>query len=212
MEKELLDKLPFDHPDALRSRRDLQLLNALMGNHRRMARAARKIYRPSDRLLELGAGQGELSAKLRAVLPHLARVDALDLCPPPKDWPSHSRWHRADATTFTDFNAYDWVVTNLLLHQFSDEQLGLLGQRFSTGPRVILAAEPSRRHRHLLQLRALGLFALGRVTRHDGAISIRAGFRGNELPHLLGLNPEQWQWRCHEGLLGQYFMLAERID
>ena len=34
VEPEILDGLPAGHPDAIRSRRDLRLVNALMGNQR----------------------------------------------------------------------------------------------------------------------------------------------------------------------------------
>lgn len=211
VERELLDDLPFDDPEALRSRRDLTLLNALMGNHRSLEAAAMRVFRPGARLLELGAGHGQLSARLRRSPKLNVAVEALDLAPPPKDWPPDTPWHQADVTAFSDFHRFDGIVANLLLHQFSDGQLATMGKRMGEGPRAILAAEPTRRRRHLLQLQALG-FALGRVTRHDAAVSVRAGFCGEELPRLLGLDPDIWRWTCRESVFGQYLMLAERID
>lgn len=212
VKEELLDVLPYDDPEALRSRRDLRLINALMGNYRRMIAISRQLCQPGDRLLELGAGRGELSSRLRRSLPQNIQIDALDLCPEPEDWPSESKWYREDLTEFTEYHRYQGVLANLILHQFSDAQLSRLGKRLSADLRIIIATEPSRRRRHLAQLKSLGLFAFGRVTRHDGAISVRAGFRGDELPHLLGLDSRRWRWQCEENFFGQYFMRAERID
>ena len=62
--------------------------------------------------------------------------------------------------------------------------------------RMIVACEPLRLHR------TARLFALicpciraHPVTRHDGRVSIAAGFRHDELPRLLGLDPAVWHWR-----------------
>ena len=48
---ELLDSLPSQHPDALRSRRDLRWINFAMGNHRWFARTLPPLLRPGDRVL-----------------------------------------------------------------------------------------------------------------------------------------------------------------
>ena len=49
---EILDHLPVDHPAARRSRRDLRLANALMGNHRWLGRELRRTGRPGEAALE----------------------------------------------------------------------------------------------------------------------------------------------------------------
>ena len=59
---------------------------------------------------------------------------------------------------------------------------------------VLCFSEPWRSRWALLQGRLLWPF-LGRVTRHDMAVSIRAGFRRGELPALLGLGDE---WTVQE--------------
>jgi hypothetical protein len=48
------------------------------------------------------------------------------------------------------------------------------------------------------------------VTRHDGPVSIAAGFVGEELPAALGLAPDQWVWSCRTSWLGAYRMIAVR--
>jgi hypothetical protein len=41
-------------------------------------------------------------------------------------------------------------------------------------------------------------------------VSIAAGFCGDEMPRLLGLQPTQWDIDCHTTALGAYRMIASR--
>jgi hypothetical protein len=56
------------------------------------------------------------------------------------------------------------------------------------------------------------LIGANHVSRHDANVSIAAGFRGDELPGLLGLEPERWTWRCTTTLLGAYHLIAWRRE
>ncbi|MGB0144336.1 MAG: hypothetical protein ACPGAP_06145, partial [Akkermansiaceae bacterium] len=56
---EILDSLAGDDPRAVRSRRDLRLINVLMGNERWILKQEMK-----GALIELGAGEGQLTRKL----------------------------------------------------------------------------------------------------------------------------------------------------
>lgn len=211
---ELLDTLPHDHPEALVNRRDLQRLNALMGSHRWLARTLERHHRSGDRVLEIGAGRGEFARRLHGRNGNSSTIhlDGLDLCPEPTHWAAPARWWQHDALSFERYADYQIVVSNLLLHQFEDEELASLGKRLMASARLILVCEPARRRLHLAQLKLLGLLGLGRVTLHDGEISIRAGFLGDELPRLLGLDESRWHWSCKTGLRGQYFMVAKRTE
>ena len=91
VQAELLDSLPHDHPAARQNRRDLRLTNWIMGNHRWLIRSVPRHIRPGERLLELGAGDGELARRLQR---RGRLVDALDLCPAPATWPAAADWHR----------------------------------------------------------------------------------------------------------------------
>ena len=73
---EILDHLPVDHPAARRSRRDLRLTNALMGNHRWLERGLRRHLRPGEAALELGAGDGSFARRANEAG---LEVHALDL-------------------------------------------------------------------------------------------------------------------------------------
>ena len=206
VQAELLDSLPHDHPDALDNRRDLRLINTIMGNHRWLARTLRA-HRGSGRsALEIGAGTGELARRLWR---RHWRADGLDLCPAPGDWPAEAHWHRADLRTFDGFDTYEVVYGNLIFHQFSTSELRAVGSRIQRHARLLLACEPARHWRWQQLFRLLApLIGANHVSRHDAAVSIAAGFRGEELPRLLGLDPQRWTWRCTTTALGAYHLTA----
>ena len=205
---ELLDSLPPDHPDARHSRRDLRLINRFMGNHRWFARTLPPLLRDGERALELGAGTGELSARLDATG---VVIGALDFCPRPANWPSARAWHIGDLRKFDGYASYAVIFGNLIFHHFSDDELSALGAVLRRTARLILASEPKR------SVRAQSLFAwfaplfgANRVTRHDADVSIAAGFRGDELPRALGLDDGNWSFRCETTAFGAYRMVAQR--
>lgn len=208
LQPELLDSLPADHPDALHNRRDLRLVNFVMGNHRWLARTLARELLLGDKVLEIGAGTGELGLRLAA---QGCAVDGLDLWPRPAAWPTSSRWHRESLLTFGGYDAYPAVVGNLIFHQFSAADLASLGRRLRESVRVIIACEPTRRKfSQTLFAVAAPLLGANYVSRHDGRVSIAAGFRDDELPQFLGLDPLQWEWRCQSTVLGAYRLVAVR--
>jgi 2-polyprenyl-3-methyl-5-hydroxy-6-metoxy-1,4-benzoquinol methylase len=205
---ELLDTLPPDGLEARRSRRDLRLINRVMGNHRWMVRTLRARLRPGERVLEIGAGGGELSRRLaRAGI----LADGLDRCPAPDGWPRHLTWHREELGTFGGYANYAAVIANLVLHHLTGPDLAELGQRLRRGPRLICACEPVRRRSSQRLFSLLGpIFGAHAVTLHDAPISIAAGFLGGELPQALGLTADEWSLRCDQTALGAYRMVALR--
>lgn len=208
LQPELLDSLPHDHPDALHNRRDLRLTNLALGNHRWLERALPPLLRPAETALELGAGTGELGLRL---LRRGVNVAGLDLWPRPPGWPSTAAWHRADLRAFEGYADYRVVVGNLIFHQFSDAELAQLGAKLR-GARVIVASEPERRRLSQVFYRTLApLFGANHVSLHDAHVSIAAGFCGDELPRMLGLNSREWNIRCFSTTLGAYRMVAVRM-
>jgi hypothetical protein len=208
LQPEILDSLPPDHPDALHNRRDLRLTNAIVGTHRWFVRIMPTLLQPNETTLEIGAGTGELGHKL---MRRGLKVDGLDLWPRPIDWPKSRAWHVEDLLSFTRYSDYGAVIGNLIFHQFSEADLAKLGAQLTRGVRVIVASEPARRRISQVLYGSLGpLFGANRVSLHDAHVSIGAGFRGDELPRALQLDPNTWDIRCETTLLGIYRMIAVR--
>jgi hypothetical protein len=205
---ELLDLLPPDHPDALHNRRDLRIINRVMGNAGWFQATLPGLVRGGERVLELGAGTGELSAALnRRGIP----VDGLDLWPRPDGWPSERAWHQGDLLAFAHFDRYRVVIGNLIFHQFRDADLAGLGATLRATARVILASEPERRRISQVAMGAVApLFGASPVTLHDAHVSVNAGFRGDELPRALGLAGAGWRCSCTSTAIGANRMVAVR--
>jgi hypothetical protein len=205
---ELLDSLPPESPAAIRSRRDLARINRVMGNLAWFARAVPPRILPGETALELGAGDGALALHLRAS--GLA-VDALDRFPAPPAWPASALWHVADLRGFAAWSGYPVVLANLVLHHLDDDELADLGGRLDRHARLLVFNEPLRRFRcRLLWEFAAPLGGAGPVTRHDGRVSIAAGFRGDELPRALRLPPARWTWHLTETPVGGSRLVATR--
>ncbi len=128
-----------------------------------------------------------------------------------KDWPSTALWFQTNVFRFAGWSGFPMVIGNLFFHHFEPDQLRQIGAQLSLHARVIIANEPLR------QGRTTALFALicpliraHPVTRHDGRVSIAAGFCGDELPRLLGLDSAVWSWRVFETWRGASRLVAER--
>lgn len=207
---ELLDSLSPEHPDALHSRRDLRRINWAMGNHRWFARTLPARLRASERVLELGAGTGELAHRLAA---RGVAVDGLDLGPRPGNWPAAQRWHRGDLRAFAGYSGYAAVYGNLIFHHLTDGELTELGSQLRRTARVIVASEPTRSAHAQRLIAVFGrVFGASHVTLHDAHVSIAAGFLGDELPRLLGLDPAGWDIQLGTTRLGAYRMAASRRE
>ena len=205
LQPEILDSLPPDHPDARHNRRDLRIINRVMGNPRWFLRELPPLLRPGERVLELGCGTGELARLLQA---RGISVDGLDLWPRPETWPAAREWHSADLLEFDGYGDYPVVIANLILHQFSDADLSRLGKKLRAA-RVVLACEPARSRRSQFMFAALSpIIGANYVSRHDARVSIAAGFVGGELPRVLGLDGGPWTFRCDRTYFGACRMIA----
>lgn len=205
MTPEILDELPADHPEAVRSRGDLRRINALMGNFRWIRRVLGGLPVELRRsMIEIGSGDGGF---LETIGEEVGTVTGIDLAPRPKGLRDGIDWVRGDV--FLSLPGVggerDVLVANLFLHHFEDgrlEQLGPLLRRF----KALCISEPWRSRTALAGGYALFPF-VNRVTRHDMPVSIRAGFVPGELPRLLGLGSE-WHAREEVSLLGACRLLA----
>jgi hypothetical protein len=211
VQPELLDGLPPEHPDAQHNRRDLRFFNAVMGNYRWLEETMARRARTGDRVLELGAGEGDLGRRLRRRWGEREiHYTGLDLWPRPKDWPAAWGWRQEDITGFANYADYPVVIGNLILHQFEDAALAELGRKWRERARLLVFCEPARRALHLAQLPLARLAGINHVSRHDARVSIEGGFRGGELAQRLGVEKPEWRVEVAETFMGAYRFVAER--
>ena len=203
---EILDSLPSDDPEALRSRHDLKFINFLMRNPN-WIRACHKKFEEIDRVTELGAGDGSL---LNSIYEEGYEVSGIDLQPKPKGLSSEIQWIQGnvchqDPSEFSHTN-----IAVLFLHHLNESQLKVLGEKLRGG-KFLFIVEPHRSLLSILQAYILIPF-VNRVTRHDMIVSIKAGFKKGELPFLLGLDTDvNWSYSEQITLLGSYRLSARRI-
>lgn len=211
LQQELLETYPDDHPDAITGREDLLLVNAVMGNHRWMESMLRQHYQPGWKVTEIGAGDGALSRRfVEAGICEASCLHAFDLAGQPASWPREAVWTQGDLFQ-QPLPDSEVLIANLFLHHFTDEQLREIGRRVPPRTQIILAAEPERRWMHTVMGRFFSWLAeLHPITQFDMQVSIRAGFRDDELPRSLGLDERDWQWQCKATPLGGYRLMAVR--
>ena len=221
VEPEWLDELPADDARAMRSRRDLKRVNALMMNSSLVARELRRVFaeQPPRVIAEIGAGDGTFMLRVAAQLPHwraldVRLIDRQRLVSPATHEQFAALGWRAEAVA-ADVYAWlaqpaasvpDVIIANLFLHHFAPAGLTELLVRLARRTRVLIACEPRRSAGALLGSRLLGLLGCNDVTRHDAVASVRAGFRNEELS---GAWPDRAAWTLHEhayGLFSHYFV------
>src|SRR5690625_4907727 len=170
VQPEILDSLHPNDPDAIASRRDLRLINKIMGNEKWIAKKLFSSLKPNDRILEIGAGSGDLGRFLQKKSSQKP-LDycGLDLAPRPADLPADWQWFQDDLTKFNRFGDFTILLANLILHHFENDDLAELGKKIGHSDlRLIVACEPARFPLHRWQLHLLRPFKLNRVTLHDG--------------------------------------------
>ena len=218
---ELLDELPPDDPRAVRSRRDLHLVNRIMGTRALLLRALdAALDVPPRTIVELGAGDGRmllgLAAKRARRWPG-ARAGLLDMQPVVAaetlaafrelGWPAEVV--AADVFDWlarTDGGAADVVVANLFVHHFEGERLERLLYGIAARARAFVCCEPRRGWLPLAGSHLLGLIGCNEITRHDAVLSVHAGFRGDELSAAWrrAVPKSAGEWRLRETAAGAF--------
>jgi hypothetical protein len=211
LEPEWLDELPADDPRAMRSRRDLQRINALMTNGTLVARELDRVFSgmPPRAIAEIGAGDGTFMLQVAQKMPSRWRapdvvlVDRQNLLGAPTreefvamGWQARAvtgdvfAWLAQPATPMLDV-----IVANLFLHHFDTARLTELLCLIARRTRVLIACEPRRSRRALFASHLLGVVGCNDVSRHDAVVSVRAGFRNKELSALW---PDADAWTLRE--------------
>ena len=214
VEPEWLDGLEASDPRARRSRRDLMLINFVMGNAGSVARALAEALVDGANIADLGAGDGTFMLRVaQKIRPRPVRVE-LQLV---------DRAAATGAETSARFRELHWnatplaveaiewlertpaaldaICTNLFLHHFEPPALRRLLSLVSARTRLFIACEPRRSRIALAASRALWLAGCGPETRHDAVASVRAGFRGDELSQAW---PGTMDWALKESESGLF--------
>jgi len=164
---------------------------------------------PSERprLVELGAGDGTLLArlaKLRADRWRNAVVTLLDMNPAVA--PATLDAVRAVGWTVdvVAAEALEWLeqsprggdavlFANLFVHHFEGERLARLLAGSAARARAFVCCEPRRARFALLGSHLLWAIGCNDVTRHDAVVSVHAGFRDGELTAAWPSGPHRWE-------------------
>jgi hypothetical protein len=227
LQPELLDTLPVDDPRAVRSRRDLQRINAWMRNARHVATCLERVARrvPPECIVDLGAGDGTFlqrwSGSLRTLAPGtevvlvdchratsektLAELRARGFKPRVEQADAIGWLHSARLPPRT------WILANLFLHHFLEENLRATFSVAAEKASIFCACEPRRAWWPMAATRLLPLIGANAVTRHDAIVSVRAGFDGRELSALWPGNGDWRIWERRAGLFS-HLLFAERRD
>jgi hypothetical protein len=225
VQPELLDTLSPDEPRAVRSRRDLQRVNAWMRSHVIMASALGKNLdgHTSQKITELGAGDGNFLLRVAQIISSGwpdTNATLLDLQKnvSPETLAAFSKlgW-RAKPVVADVFNwpqtadAGGVVIANLFLHHFEDARLAELLSLIYRRAKVFIALEPRRARWPLFCSRLLWAIGCNDVTRHDAFVSVRAGFSSHELSSLW---PDKNNWQLTEQSVGTFshLFVARKIS
>jgi hypothetical protein len=197
VEPELLDDLPATDPRAIQSRRDLRRINALMGNAQIIRRFLQKNSTLQNvTIAEIGAGDGNIAKQIS----NSSKLILIDRHPVSPDITQADifEWLRSSPQV-------DVIIANLFLHHFSEKQLREMFRLISSACRCFAACEPRRSPFAIWISKRLNLIGCNEITRNDGVISVRAGFRDAELSALW---PIDSNWRLTErpaGLFSHFF-------
>jgi 2-polyprenyl-3-methyl-5-hydroxy-6-metoxy-1,4-benzoquinol methylase len=182
---ELLDSLPPEQARA--SLRDLVRINRRWGGHSTLRRLLTETVGKADKfsVLDVGAASGDMGACIREWYPG-AVVTSLDYVE------SHLAGSAGPKVVGDAFglpfkdHSVDYVFCSLFLHHFSDEQIVRLLKGFGEAARKAVLAIDLERNPIPYYFIAWSRPLLGGdpVTVHDGAISVEAAFRREELEDL----------------------------
>jgi SAM-dependent methyltransferase len=185
LQPELLDHA--EPEEARRNLADLVRINRMFGGHAVIRRALARVVRNDQTfsLLDIGAASGDSARVIRKLYPaaSVTNVDSnrvnLGAAPMPK------LVANAFQLPFRP-DSFDYVLCSLFLHHFDDGQvIELLRSFYGLARRALVICDLERHVLPYLFLAASKpLFRWGRITVHDGLISVRASFRPRELLDL----------------------------
>ena len=211
IEPELLDQLPADDVRAIRHRRDLKVINAVILQSGIMAKAITERWTgdPPRALLDLGSGDGTFMLSIaRRLVAHwpgvtITLLDQRDIVSTDTREAFATLGWKAQTVSADVFgylrglkpSSVDVVTANLFLHHFDQRQLSDLLALVAHSSRVFVACEPRRTKIALRSSRLLWMIGCSEMAVHDAVVSVRAGFKENELSELW---PAKDSWELRE--------------
>ena len=175
----------------------------------RRASASARRHAPL-RILELGAGDGSLALRIaRRPAPrwHEVELTLLDRQALVSEatgtafaqlgWTLRPltvdvlEWARAPTQQQLS-GRWDLAVANLFLHHFEEDGLRELFAAIADRCDTFVACEPRRSLPALVGSRLMPALGVSADTLHDAVVSVRAGFRGNELSRLWPVSAPRW--------------------
>ena len=167
VQPEWLDQMQADDPHALNSRRDLQKVNAWMGNVGIIERAMREAFDPEPprRIADLGGGDGLFALRLAERLARRWKKVEVLIVDKQKlmtvetihafqrlDWRAEAVG--ADAFAWcSEGQPTDCLIANLFLHHFEKEHLEKLFRATAKQTMLFVGSEPRRSRFALLASR-----------------------------------------------------------
>jgi hypothetical protein len=235
---EVLDGLAQSNPDAMRSRRDLQRVHCAMGTHPIVLRALKSMTarHPKElplRILEIGAGDGTLMLSVAQSLATyrsnvvLTLFDRQALVDPGTiarygevNWAATQEVGDVLDLAAGRFNQigtaveahWDLIVANLFLHHFEGAQLASILGFIACRGLAFFACEPRRGWLALAGSHMIGAIGVNHVTREDSVLSVRAGFRGDEITALWPHRGGSWKIEEYSAGLFSHCFRAERTE
>lgn len=182
-ERELLD-LGVPEAEAARSLADLRLVNRFLGGRRGLLRAARPYLSDGMRVLDVGCGSADLTSLLAGCARRVMAVGVDLKLAHLREAPPSVRPVVADvrALPFAS-RSFDVVAASLFLHHFDDGELeDVIRALFALARRALVVNDLRRAQLPLVFGRLLfPLLFRSPVSVKDGLVSIRRGFRPDEL-------------------------------
>jgi SAM-dependent methyltransferase len=193
---EILDAPDVDPALARRSLRDVMLANALMGGTRAVMHELEAVvpFLPKRAtLLDVGTGMGDIPRRAREVAArHGITLDTVGL--EAAEWLAAAGRSSTTAAVVGDgrtlpfaSNSVDVVICSQVLHHFFDHDAFALLRELDRVARVRVIVSDLLRSDLAIAGLWLFSFVLGfhPVSRHDGIMSIRRGFRPGELGEIV---------------------------
>jgi SAM-dependent methyltransferase len=180
---ELLDaRLP--EPEVRKSLADLRFVNRWLGARGSLLRAVAPQLAPAGRMLDVGCGSGDVLGWLRSQLPRAGLAVGLDIKPLHLRDGQRLRGVAGDVRRLPfAAKSFDVVTACLFLHHFAAGELpGLLRELARVARHAIVVSDLRRAVvPYQFGRAAFPLLFRSRVSVHDGLVSIRRGFRDEEL-------------------------------